>query len=45
MDKPNVVKVGNMFGGDIRIYPQIYDCVFDIILYLCDYEKDGMAVS
>ena len=29
----------------IRIYPQIYDCVSDIILYLCDYEKVSMGIS
>ena len=41
----------NILGGVkgllyfIRIYLQIYDCISDIIPYLCDYEKNGMAVS
>jgi hypothetical protein len=38
----NLVKVLLYF---IRIYLQIYDCISDIILYLCDYEKNGMGVS
>jgi hypothetical protein len=38
----NLVKVLLYF---IRIYLQIYDCISEIILYLCDYEKNGMAVS
>jgi len=34
-----------IWWGFIRIYLQIYDCLSDIILYLCDYEKVNMEVS